>query len=99
MTYFRLTRQGQIRRLRTLAAHALAAYGIEPESLALLAHLYNTTCTVTDPEGSRYVLHILRPDCTVPEAQGRVRAESELWWLDTLRADLGLSLPAVVRTP
>lgn len=98
--YAHLTRRGQIRRLRRLAEQALIRYRIEPVSLALLGHMYHTTFAVTGPDGVRYALHILRPlDDTRSEAQIRARVESELWWLDRLRADLQLAVPVAVRTP
>ena len=99
IAYAQLTRRSQIRRLRQVVEQALTRYGIEPVSLALLAHMYHTTFTVTGPDGARYVLHILRPsEDGVSEAQSRARVESELWWLDRVRADLHLAVPVAVRT-
>lgn len=98
--YAQLTRRGQIRRLRRFAEQALTLYGIEAVSLSLLAHFFNTTFTLVGPDGARYVLHILRPaEDGTSESQSRARVESELWWLDRVRADLGLSVPMAVRTP
>jgi Ser/Thr protein kinase RdoA (MazF antagonist) len=94
MEYGQLTRRGQIRRMRTVAERALHLYGIEPVALSLLAHAFNTTFKVTGRDDERYVLHILRP----VENAVRVRVESELWWLDHVRADLDLTVPAAVRT-
>jgi Ser/Thr protein kinase RdoA (MazF antagonist) len=95
-----LTRRGQVFRMRDLAKHALALYGIEPASLSLLAHFYHTTFKVTGTDGARYVLHILRPeDEPITEERSRARVRSELWWLDRLRQDLKLVLPQVERTP
>jgi Ser/Thr protein kinase RdoA (MazF antagonist) len=94
MEYRQLTRGGQIRRMRMVAERALHLYGIEPIALSLLAHAFNTTFKLTGRDNARYVLHILRP----VENAVRVRVESELWWLDQVRADLDLSVPVVVRT-
>jgi Ser/Thr protein kinase RdoA (MazF antagonist) len=94
MEYKQLTRRGQIRRMRTVAERALQLYGIEPVALSLLAHAFNTTFKVTGRDNARYVLHILRP----VENAVRVRVEAELWWLDQVRADLDLTVPAAVRT-
>lgn len=99
MEYAQLTRRGQIRRMRRVAKHALTRYGIEPVSVSILNHAYNTTFTVTGPDGARYVLHILRPVVdAMSEAPTPVSVESELWWLDQVRADLDLAVPAAVRT-
>lgn len=98
--YALLTRRGQIRRLRQAAARALPQYGIEPGSLSLLQHRYNTTFIVGGHEGARYVLHILRPsDDGRSESQNRSRVESELWWQDRVRTDLAFPVPVTVRTP
>jgi Ser/Thr protein kinase RdoA (MazF antagonist) len=98
--YAHRTRRGQIQRVRQVAEHALTRYGIEPVSLSLLGHMYNTTFAVTGPDGARYVLHILRPvEHATSESQSRARVQSELWWLDQVRADLTFSVPVAVRTP
>lgn len=97
--YTRLGRRGQIQRLRRAAEDALSRYGIASISLSLLYHAYHTTFTVTAPDGARYVLHILRPvDADLPEMERRIRVESELWWLDRVRVDLGMGVPIPVRT-
>jgi len=97
--YQRLTRRGQIRRLRRVAERALSAYDIEPLSLSLLDHAFNTTFAVTDPEHNRYVLHVLRSmDERVLASARQVMVESELWWLDRVRVDLALPAPVPVRT-
>jgi Ser/Thr protein kinase RdoA (MazF antagonist) len=99
MEYAQLTRRGQIQRMRQVAERALPLYGIEPVSFSLLDHAYNTTFAVTGPNDARYVLHILRPvENAMSEPSTRVRVESELWWLDRVRADLDLSVPTAVRT-
>jgi Ser/Thr protein kinase RdoA (MazF antagonist) len=86
--------------LRRLAEHALSLYETEPVSLSPLTHFHNTTFVVTQPNSSRYVLRIHRGDESPLDApQRRTRVESELWWLDRLRADLDLSVPTAVRTP
>lgn len=98
--YGELTLRGQIRRMRQIAERALSLYGIEPISFSLLNHAYNTTFAVTGPDDARYVLHILRPlEDALSEAQQRARVQSEVWWLDRVRADLHVSVPAAVRTP
>lgn len=59
--YALLDRSGQIRRLRKVAMRALLQYGIEPVSLSLLQHQYNSTFLVSGLDAARYVLHISRP--------------------------------------
>jgi Ser/Thr protein kinase RdoA (MazF antagonist) len=98
--FTQLTRRTQIKRLRVLARHALAQYGLQPATLALLGHFDNTTFAVTAQDGSRYLLRIHRPDKDPTHtARRRTRIESEQWWLDRLRADLHLPVPVAVRTP
>jgi len=98
--YGALTRHGQIQRMRQVAERALPLYGIEPITFSLLNHAYNTTFTVAGPDSALYVLHILRPpEDARSEAQQRARVQSELWWLDRVRADLHLTVPVPVHTP
>lgn len=99
IAYAQLTRRGQIRRLRQVAVDALSQFGIAPVSLTLLNHSYNTTFAATTQDGARFVLHVLRPtEDGLSEAERQVRIESELWWLDRVRADLSLPVPIPVRT-
>lgn len=94
------SRRSQIARLRRVAERALEQYAIEPVSLSLLNHAYHTTFVATERDGSRSVLHVLRPEEGELSAdQRRARIQSELWWLDRLRADLNLPVPLAVRTP
>lgn len=103
ITYADLTQRGRLRRLRRLAERALTLYEIEPVSLHVLGYFYNTTFAVTAVDGSRYVLRVQRAtdgpmeDHPVPPAERRARVESEMWWLDRLRADLDIPVPAPVR--
>jgi Ser/Thr protein kinase RdoA (MazF antagonist) len=97
--YTQLSRRGHIRRLRALAERALAQYDLEPVDISLLGHLYNTTFAVRGADGSRYVLRIQRAgESPTDSARRRARTESELWWLERLRDDLGLAVPQAVRT-
>jgi Ser/Thr protein kinase RdoA (MazF antagonist) len=85
--------------MRRLAECALPLYGIEPYSLQLLQHAYNTTFAVTGSSHGRYVLHILRPVGDVrSESQREARVRSELWWLDRVGKNLDLAAPIVMRT-
>jgi Ser/Thr protein kinase RdoA (MazF antagonist) len=98
--YGALTRRGQIQFMRRVAERALALYGIEARTLSLLNHVFNTTFTVIGPDSALYVLHILRPlEDASSEARERARVESELWWLDEVRTDVGVVVPVPVRTP
>jgi Ser/Thr protein kinase RdoA (MazF antagonist) len=95
-----LPRRGQIRLLRHAAESALQRFGIEPLSLSLLDHAFNTTFLAVGQDGERYVLHLLlSEEGGLPEEQRRARAESELWWVDRVRERLDLRVPVPVRTP
>lgn len=100
LEYGRLTRRGQIRRMRHLAELALARYAVVPDSLSLLGHLVNTTFAVKASDGSRYMLRIHQgTDYLVHSRRTEHMIESELWWLERLGAKLGMFVPAPVRTP
>lgn len=96
----RLTRREQIRRMRRAARFALREFAIDPVTVSLIAHHFNTTFEARRRNGSRYVLHILRPDAEpVEDARLRARVESELWWVDRVGAALDLRVPLPVRAP
>lgn len=102
-----LTRAGQIRRMRRLAATALAAYDLEGVTLQPLQHFFNTTFRVdarprslasgqggsTHDGKERFVLRIHRAS-----AQDAATIQSELHWLLALRHESGLVVPEPVAT-
>ncbi len=88
-----LSHRAQVRRLKRLAAAALANYGLPGARLAPLVHAFNTTFQVTDAGGNRYALRITRPGkSTVTEVQ------SELTWLVALHRETDLVVPDPVPT-
>jgi Ser/Thr protein kinase RdoA (MazF antagonist) len=88
-----LTKAGQLRRLRRLAADALAQYGLHEPRIAALMHGDNTTFRVDSANGERYVLRIHRSAGKTPEI---VRAE--LAWLVALQQEADLVVPRPVPT-
>ncbi|HEX8228174.1 MAG TPA: phosphotransferase [Chloroflexia bacterium] len=88
-----LSRPAQIARLRQLVHRALAAYDLGTVRLTLLAHLFNTTFRVDTEVGQRYVLRIHRSGTPTVES-----VSAELAWLQALRRDTNLEVPAPVPT-
>ena len=82
-------------RLEPVARRALAQYGVAPEAdLTLLNVSENATFAVDDPAtGQRTVLRIHRHGYHDGTA-----IESELTWLEALRADTGIRTPEVIPT-
>jgi Ser/Thr protein kinase RdoA (MazF antagonist) len=76
-----------------IARDALRAYGVGPATtLTLLEVSENATFAVDDPEvGERSVLRVYRPGY-----QTRAAIESELAWIEALRADRVVHTPAVL---
>lgn len=92
-SFERLSRRAQIEGLRQLARVALAAYDLGAARLTLLSHLFNTTFRVDTAAGQRYVLRIHRAGAPTVESVG-----AELAWLQALRRDTNLEVPAPVAT-
>lgn len=86
-----LTYHGQIRRLRLLAAVALAKYPLRVRGLEFINHGENTTFKVTAREG-RFLLRIHRKGYHTPAA-----IEEELNWLSLL-SKKGLSVPKPLKS-
>jgi Ser/Thr protein kinase RdoA (MazF antagonist) len=82
----------QIRRLRRVAATALAEYGVGATRLRLLAHHRQTTFQVTDGRtGEKYLLRLHRAAYRPPAA-----IEFELQWLTELHDKTGIVAPLPV---
>ncbi len=102
-----LTRGGQIRRMRRLAEKVLATYELGKVHLTPLQHFFNTTFRVDTcarlqeaeqgdlaaDKGERYVIRIHRPG-----SQNVAAIQSELLWLQALRREASLVVPAPVPT-
>src|SRR5207237_7378264 len=75
-----LTRQGQLRRLRSAALEALSRYGVEVRRCALVAHSLDTVFRVDDTSGARHALRVTGPISTNRPGVERAAAA----WLDAL---------------
>lgn len=83
-------------RLEPVARRALVDFGVSPEAvLTLLNVSENATYAVDDPpSGKRTVLRVHRHGY-----HDAAEIESELAWLDALRADAGVRTPRVLAAP
>lgn len=82
-----LTAGGQVRRLRRVAAAAVARYELGPVRIVPLNHGENTTFRVNAARGA-FMLRVCRPGY-----QSAAALESELDWLEALRRDTALRVP------
>lgn len=101
--YDALTRLGRLRRLRQLAQAALVDYGLGGAPFDFFYDAGNVIYKVRDPdaraaqagdglyEPGQYLLRIYQPGWQTPEA-----IELELAWLDAMRRQAGLPVPAPV---
>jgi Ser/Thr protein kinase RdoA (MazF antagonist) len=84
-------------RVTECAREALACYGERPEAvspgagLSLLNVSENATFRVTDPDGGRSILRVHRLGY-----HSEAAIESELAWMDALRAEAGIRTPRVL---
>ncbi|QKJ18340.1 phosphotransferase enzyme family protein [Microbacterium hominis] len=92
------TRRSQLRRLRAVAATAVADYDLPDGRLTFLTHGENTTFRLDGPAGRRLV-RVHRPQRHGRSADAAtVAIRSEIAWLTALRADTDLEVPAPVLT-
>ncbi len=99
--YHKLTRLGQLRRIRKLAESALGAYGMEQAKITFLRHFANTTYRVDLPNSTphqmptspylpnRYLLRVL-------VTNHWEYAQGEMTWLAALSKEGGLPVPTPV---
>jgi Ser/Thr protein kinase RdoA (MazF antagonist) len=88
-------RPEQRERLELIARSALAEHGVDPgASLTLLNISENATYAVDDPRAGRSVARVHRPGYHPLAA-----IESELAWIDALRADGVVATPPVLPAP
>ena len=85
-----LDRREQVARLRGVARAALDRYALTDARVTLLAHEHHTTFRV-QAAGDTYVLRVTRPGVHTPAT-----VASEMAWLQALRADTDLGVPAPV---
>lgn len=89
--FYDLKPQGRIRRLRALAG--LQEYDLSVAGLRFMSDGWNTVFRVETTGGKKFVLRITRPG-----KYGQDDVRSEMMWLDALRRDTDLILPAPLRT-
>jgi Ser/Thr protein kinase RdoA (MazF antagonist) len=86
---------GQRARIELIARSALAGHGLTDDArLTLLNVSENATYAVDDPVAGRSVLRVHRPGYHSVAA-----VRSELAWIEALRAERVLAVPAVLRAP
>lgn len=91
--FYELSAKGRIRRLRVLALAALQEYGLDVSGLRFMSDGWNYVFRVETASGEKCVLRISRPG-----KYGPADVYSEMLWLDALRRDTDLLLPAPLRT-
>jgi Ser/Thr protein kinase RdoA (MazF antagonist) len=91
-SFERLTKRGQVNRLKKLAHNALTDFDIQPLTLQPLQHGDNTTFRIHTTGGERYVLRIHRSRQRTPED-----IRSEMLWLAFLNQE-GFVVPSPVTT-
>jgi Ser/Thr protein kinase RdoA (MazF antagonist) len=106
--YGQLTLRGQVGRLRRLAQRALPHYGLDNARLSLIQHSENTTFLVQAPADDastpapytpgRYLLRIHGAGRHGAALPSLVAIQSELLWLDALRQETALTVPAPLST-
>ena len=87
--YLWLTARAQVHRIRQVALGALGAYDLPVRSMRLVAHDYNTTFRVDTEDGRRFALRV-----NVNSVKGQAELDAELAWLDALRRETDLPVPA-----
>jgi Ser/Thr protein kinase RdoA (MazF antagonist) len=90
--FSRLSQRARVRRMTSLARHALKAYAVPVVSVTPLAHVSNQSFRVLAQIGEQYVLRISHPRRT-----SVAPVCSELLWLAALRQEAGLNVPEPVR--
>src|SRR5258708_26242214 len=86
------SRRSQLLHLRRLAEEAVQRFGLSDPQLRPLQHWLNTTYQVK-ADGQRYALRIQRA-----AQQDRAEVQSELVWVQVLRAEAGLEVPQPMET-
>lgn len=79
-------------RLTRLARRALPSFGLSDRATCTMLHVSeNATFAVEEPDGRRWALRLHRP-----RYQSLVNIESELSWMEALRAEAGVRTPRAV---
>jgi Ser/Thr protein kinase RdoA (MazF antagonist) len=90
-------RREQVRRMRRIAVAALGDYDLPDPRLTFVAHGENTTFRV-DAGGDRFLARVHRPNRHGRGVDSAAAVGSEIAWLEALRRDTDLNVPAPVRT-
>lgn len=90
-----MSRSSEQHQIDVLAGAALTAFGMSPAATAVLCNVSeNHTYRVEDPETGTYALRVHRPGYRTA-----TEIESELQWVDALRADGAVDTCVAVRAP
>jgi len=91
--FYELTYQGRARRLRAMAAQALAEYSLPVTGIRLITIETNGIFRVDVEDGRRFILRISDPKGSHEAAEIR----SEIAWMDALSRETDLCIPVPVR--
>jgi Ser/Thr protein kinase RdoA (MazF antagonist) len=86
--------RGQVARLRPLALEACRRFGIEPESLRLVFHGFNTTFRVLSPDGRVFALRI-----NIGSESSLDQLNAEIAWIRILRSEGRVGVAEAAFTP
>ena len=91
--YAGLTQRQQLAVLRPFAHAALAQFAIQPASLRVVNHAFNTTYAVRDAAGQQYALRLNTQ--SLRDSQG---IEAELQWIEALASEGIVNVPTPYKT-
>ena len=92
-TYDQLPQRQQLAVLRPFARAALAQFAIQPASLRVVNHAFNTTYAVRDTAGQRYALRL-----NTQSLRDVAGIDAELQWIEALAAAGLVNVPTPVKT-
>lgn len=92
-TYDQLTQRQQLAVLRPFARAVLAQFAIQPASLRVVNHAFNTTYAVRDTAGQRYALRLNTQ--SLRDVDG---IDAELQWIEALAAAGLVNVPTPAKT-
>lgn len=91
--YAGLTQRQQLAVLRPFVRVALAQFAIQPASLRVVNHAFNTTYAVRDAAGQQYALRLNTQ--SLRDSQG---IEAELQWIEALASEGIVNVPTPAKT-
>ncbi len=92
-TYAKLTQRQQLAILRPFALAILAQFAIQPASLRVVNHAFNTTYAVSDTAGQQYALRLNTQSLRDPDG-----VAAELQWIEALAAEGLVNVPTPAKT-